>query len=190
MPATFTPRPDLEPPVDLTLSPRVLVGQLAEAIGNESAAQVCIELLSGADPGDFRVELDYLGGRPGRGVVEGIGPDYWARTWGARGLRYVWVEEAAAAITAGLADEQWRPAEMCLKVAALREVGTAGDGAARLLTHTLPRVRANAVRTLGLVGDTEHVEAVARVQDDPDVEVRRQAHRALGRLRQRLDLVE
>ena len=120
----------------------------------------------------------------------GTWPDLWARTWGARGLPYVWVEEAVAAITAGLADEEWRPAEMCLKVAALREVGTAGDGAVRLLTHELPRVRANAIRTLGLVGDTEHVGAVEPMVDDPDEGVRRQAHRALERLRERLDLFE
>jgi len=186
----ITPGPDLEPPVDLALSPRVLVGQLALAIGDETAAGVCIELLSGADPGGFRVELDYLGGRPARGVAEGIAPDHWARTWGARGLRYVWVDDAAAAITGGLADQEWRPAEMCLKVAALREVGTAGDGAVRLLGHELSRVRRNAVRTLGFVGDTEHVEAVEGMVDDPDGEVRRQAFRALERLRERLDLIE
>jgi hypothetical protein len=190
MPAAITPRPGLEPPADLSLSPRVLVGQLAEAIGNESAAHVCIELLSGADPRGFRVELDYLGGRPGQAVFEGNWPDLWARTWGARGLRYVWVEEAVSAITAGLGDEHWRPAEMCLKVAALREVGTAGDGAVLLLADDLPRVRGNAVRTLGFVGDTEHVEAVERMLDDPVVEVRRQAFRALERLRERLDLIE
>ena len=102
MAALITSRPDLEPPVDLTLSPRVLVGQLAEGIGNESAARVCIALLAGVDPGDFRVELDYLGGRTGRGVAEGCWKDYWARTWGARGLGHVWVEEAAPVITAGL----------------------------------------------------------------------------------------
>lgn len=186
----FTPRHDLPPPVDLTLSPRVLVAQLAQAIGNERAAQVCIALLSGGNPAEFRVELDYLGGRAGWEVVEGVWPAYWARVWGARGLRYVWVEEAASAITSGLGDEQWRPAEMCLKVAALRDVGTAGDGAVLLTTHQLPRVRANAVRTLGFVGDTEHVDAVARCLDDPEAEVRLQAYRALERLRQRLDLVE
>jgi len=60
----------------------------------------------------------------------------------------------------------------------------------RLLTHELPRVRLNAVRTLGFVGDSEHVEAVERVVDDPDAEVRRQAYRALERLRERLDLIE
>ena len=190
MAAPITSGPDLEPPVDLTLSPRVLVAQLADAIGNELAVRICIDLLSGADPGQFPLELDYLGGRPGREVVAGAWPDLWARTWGARGLRYVWLEEAATAITAGLADEHWRPAEMCLKVAALREVGTAGDGAVLLLAHALPRVRANAVRALGFVGDTEHVEAVERVRNDPDPEVRRQAHRALERLRARLDLVD
>ena len=75
-------------------------------------------------------------------------------------------------------------------MAALREVGTAGDGAVLLLGHDLPRVRRNAVRTLGFVGDVEHVEAVERMVDDPDVEVRRQAFLALERLRERLDLIE
>jgi len=78
IPEMDRPGPGLEPPVDLTLSPRVLVGQLAEAIGNVGAARVCIALLSGADPRDFRVELDYLGGRPGRAVFEGTWPDPWA----------------------------------------------------------------------------------------------------------------
>jgi HEAT repeat protein len=62
--------------------------------------------------------------------------------------------------------------------------------AAHLLTHTLSQVRAKAVRTLGLLGDTEHVEAAGRVVDDLDPEVRRQARRALERLRLRLDLIE
>lgn len=92
MPATVTHPHGLEPPVDLSLPPRVLVGQLAEALGNDSAGHICIELLSGADP--------------------------------------------------------------CLKVAALREVRTAGDGSGPSAQERPARVRRNAVWTLGFVGDT------------------------------------
>jgi len=61
--------------------------QVAEAIGNQSAARLTRKA-SGVEP-------DYLGGRPGQAVFDGTWPDHWARTWGARGLRHVWVEEAA-----------------------------------------------------------------------------------------------
>ncbi len=77
---------------------------------------------------------------------------------------------------------------MCLKVATRHEVGGAGDGAARLAGHELPRVRAQAMRTLGAVGDTEHVDAVRAALDDEAPDVRRQAARALERLAERLDL--
>jgi HEAT repeat protein len=49
-------------------------------------------------------------------------------------------------------------------------------------------VRAQAVRTLGLVGDTEHVDAVRAALDDDDEAVRRQAGRAYERMARRLDL--
>ena len=45
------------------------------------------------------------------------------RTWGARGLLHVWADSATDAVVRGLADEHWRPAEMCLKVAARHERG-------------------------------------------------------------------
>ena len=87
--------------------------------------------------------------------------DYWVRTWGARGLLYVWDDSAAPAVVAGLDDEHWRPAEMCLKVSTKREIGEAGPRAAVLAVEgELPRVRVQALRTLGAVGDTEHVDVV------------------------------
>jgi HEAT repeat protein len=67
-------------------------------------------------------------------------------------------------------------------------VAGAGPGAARLATHELPRVRAQAVRTLGFVGDTEHLEVVRAALDDPEPAVRTQAARARARMAQRLDL--
>jgi HEAT repeat protein len=91
-------------------------------------------------------------------------------------------------VVAGLADEHWRPAEMCLKVATRHEVAGAGDGASVLATHELPRVRAQAMRTLAVTGDTEHVGAVRdRLADEHD-DVRRHAARALEQMARRLDL--
>ena len=89
---------------------------------------------------------------------------------------------------AGLGDRHWRPAEMCLKVATRHAVAGAGDGAAALSVHDLPRVRAQALRTLAVVGDTEHAPAVRARLDDEGPDVRRQAARAWEALSVRLDL--
>ena len=62
---------------------------------------------------------------------------------------------------------------MCLKVTARHEVAGAGDGAAALADHELPRVRAAAMRALAVAGDTEHVDVVRDRLDDPDETVRR-----------------
>lgn len=184
---------ELPPPRDLEQPVPQLVAELGTHRGEPAVVALCIELLQGADREDHLAELPYLTGlsfEPGSPRRDPASwADYWVRTWGARGLLYVWDETASGAVVAGLADEHWRPAEMCLKVATRREVGGAGDGAVALATHELSRVRAQALRTLGAVGDTEHVDAVRdRLDDDAD-EVRRQAGRALERLGTRLDLV-
>jgi HEAT repeat protein len=77
---------------------------------------------------------------------------------------------------------------MCLKVSAKHDVAGSGPGAARLTRHELPRVRANAVRTLGVVGDTEHAADVVAVLHDPEEWVREHAARAYTRMARRLDL--
>ncbi len=78
---------------------------------------------------------------------------------------------------------------MCLKVSTKREIGEAGPGAARLATEgQLSRVRVQALRTLGAVGDTEHVEVVTALLEDRDPGVRRQAARSLTQLARRLGL--
>ncbi|MGZ8744935.1 MAG: HEAT repeat domain-containing protein [Nocardioides sp.] len=185
---------ELPPPRDLEAPVPRLVMELAGHLGEPRVVSVCVELLQGADREDHVAVLPYLtgltfeAGSPRRDPASWA--DYWVRSWGARALLHVWDESASAAVLAGLADEHWRPAEMCLKVATRRGVGGAGDGAASLSGHELPRVRAQAVRTLGVVGDTEHLDAVrARLDDESEV-VRRQAGRALERLAVRLDLVD
>jgi hypothetical protein len=181
---------DLPPPRDIEAHVGDLVVELAHLLGEPAVVDLCVELLEGADAHDHLPELAYLTGiafGDGAHDLDGWG-DYWPRSWGARGLLYVWHDSATGAVVAGLGDEHWRPAEMCLKVATRHEVAGTADGAAALSTHELPRVRGQAVRTLAVTGDTEHVDAVrARLADDHE-SVRRQAARALTRMARRLDL--
>jgi hypothetical protein len=169
-----------------------LIEEHAERLGRERFTEVCVSLLLGASREDH---LDHLPWLTGHDWSEGqpvrdrtVWQDLWVRTWGARGLLHVWDDDATHAVVAGLGDEEWRPAEMCLKVVARHDVAGAGDGAARLLDHPLPRVRVAALRALAVVGDTEHAAEVRAAQDDPDADVRRQAGRAWEALRDRLDL--
>jgi HEAT repeats len=168
------------------------IRELDALLGRARFVEVCVDLLGGADRTSYVPELRHLTGHswePGDPVLDPtVWKDYWVRTWGARGLLHCWDDAATDAVVAGLGDEHYRPAEMCLKVAAAHDVAGTGPGAAALVGHDLPRVRAQAVRTLGVVGDTEHVEAVLGALDDPDASVRTQAARAYARLARRLDL--
>lgn len=169
-----------------------LIDDLAERIGLPAFVSVCTDLLGGAPRERYVEELRSLTGhdwRPGDGVLDAsTWGDYWVRTWGARGLLHVWHDSASAAVVVGLDDEHYRPAEMCLKVAARHEVAGAADGAARLAAHPLPRVRAQAMRALAVVGDTEHAGVVREHLDDEHPDVRHQAARAWEALERRLDL--
>lgn len=171
---------------------RELILGLAHRIGVPVFVAMCTDLMGGAPRQRYAEELPSLTGhawRPGDAVFDQeTWPDYWVRTWGARGLLHVWDDSATSAVVAGLEDEHWRPAEMCLKVSARHEVGAAGPGAARLSVHPLPRVRRQALRALAAVGDTEHVQVVRAALDDDVPEVRAQAGRALERMMVRLDL--
>ncbi|MGZ4466734.1 MAG: HEAT repeat domain-containing protein [Nocardioides sp.] len=184
--------PALPPPRDLDAPVGVLVAELAARAGLDATVAVCLDLLAGADRRAHTAELAYLTGSAWDADDPHLDPvrwrDYWVRTWGARAFLYVWADVAAPGVVAGLDDEHWRPAEMCLKVATRRELGEAGPGAARLAGHALPRVRAQALRALGAAGDTEHLDVVRAAHDDPDPDVRRQAARALDAMAARLDL--
>jgi HEAT repeat protein len=171
--------PTLPPPADLDAPIRELVAELAYRLGESAAVEECVALLTGEDPHDHAQVL-----------LAGTWADYWARTWGARGLFHVWRDSAEPAVVAGLEDEHWRPAETCLKVAAARELAGAADGAVDLAGHRLPRVRACALRALGRAGDTEHVATVRTGLEDPHPDVRRAAGLALERMAARLDLTE
>src|SRR6476469_4439141 len=170
-------------------SPRELLGLLEAHVGTQQAALLCADVFASDDPHEHPDVVLFLGGDAGRSVLEDgtSWKPYWTRVWGARGLLYVWHDDAASVVLSRLGDEHWRVAEMCLKVATKRELAC-GDDAVRLATHDLPRVRAAAARALGAAGDTEHVAAVRTLLADDSEEVRRTAARALDRLSTRLDL--
>jgi HEAT repeat protein len=169
-----------------------LIVELSERLGPEEFTARCVALLEGAPREEHLDVLPWLTGHDwseGEAVRDAASwKDHWLRTWGARGLLHVWDDRATDAVVAGLADDEWRPAEMCLKVVAAHDVAGAGDGAAALAAHPLPRVRGAAARALAVVGDTDHVAAVTELLADPDASVRRAAARCLERLRARLDL--
>jgi hypothetical protein len=169
-----------------------LIVDLAGRLGVPRFVEVCTDLMGGAEREAYVEELRSLTGHawvPGDPVLDRRSwADHWVRTWGARGLLHVWDDSATAAVVAGLADEHWRPAEMCLKVTARHDVAGAGDAASLLLAHELPRVRGHALRALAVVGDTDHVGLVRERLEDEQEEVRRQAERALQQLARRLDL--
>jgi hypothetical protein len=183
---------ELPPPTDGDRPTAARIRELDDLVGRERFVEICCDLLAGADRTSYVAELRYLTGFDGqhrdRFLDESSWKDYWVRTWGARGLLHCWSDRATGAVVAGLGDDHYRPAEMCLKVSARHEVAGSGPGAAALTAHAMPRVRANAVRTLGVVGDTEHADAVVAMLDDLDPAVRVQAARAYERMAQRLDL--
>jgi HEAT repeats len=170
----------------------VRIRELDRLVGRERLVDVCCDLLAGADRTSYVPELRYLTGHAWESgdptFDASVWKDYWVRTWGARGLLHCWSDRATDAVVAGLGDEHYRPAEMCLKVSAGHEVSGSGPGAAALTTHELARVRAAAARTLGVVGDTEHAGALAALVHDPDESVREHAARAYERMAERLDL--
>src|SRR5689334_5596212 len=102
-----------------------LIAELADRLGREPFADVCVDLVRGApreshlDSLPWLTGHDWSAGQPVRDPA--VWKDYWVRTWGARGLLHVWSDSATEAVVAGLADPEWRPAEMCLKVVAAHD---------------------------------------------------------------------
>lgn len=116
------------------------------------------------------------------------GHRYWARVWACRALLYAWDDSAGPAVVAALADDHWRVRELAGKVITKREIPDAAEALTILITDDpVPRVRAAACRALAVVGEGEHLPALAAATDDPDLLVAAAAERALDRLQHRLD---
>ena len=163
--------------------------------GPDATVALCVDLLRGADrrrpPRRAALPDRALLRRRRRDPRPAVWKDYWVRTWGARGLLHVWAETATGAVVAGLDDEEWRPAEMCLKVATAprgrgrrrrrgaRSPATSCRGCARRRCARWARSATPSTSTR--CGP----RATTRQRD-----VRRQAAGALERLAERLDLPE
>jgi hypothetical protein len=179
-------------PVDPSAHPRDLVAEAVRDYGVHAVVDTSTALLEGYDRYDMLpVPLSYLGGAHAaaelrRGDLVERRQDYWPRVWGARALRYVWLDYAERPLVAALRDPAWRVQEMAAKVTALRELGSAAELLPPLVGSPVPRVRIAAIRALGVVGEYEDLETLRGVSDpDPAVQVALDA--ALRRLRLRLD---
>lgn len=183
------------PPSDAVLdaSPRDRAAAAVEAVGAGVLTAWCAELLARrvrwGDPD--RPDIGWVGGRAAGswGAPDQLTgeTDYWPRVWAARTLLHVWAEACTADVVAGLRDPAWRVREMCAKVAARWEVAAAADPCLGLVDDETPRVRAAALRVLGVTGEAEHAEGVRHGLDDPEPAVRGAAERALQLLQDRLD---
>jgi HEAT repeat protein len=169
--------------VPLDASPGDRIALAIEAFGERDVADRAAALLSGTNEGEEF--LLWVGGRHAQGILDGAPALYWPEVWGARTLLYAWDGPAAEIVRVSLANRAWRVREMCCRVVAARELPFGAD-LLPLLTDDVSRVRANAARALGVVGDYEHALEVKKLLADPELDVRKQTGAALKVLTERL----
>jgi hypothetical protein len=174
--------PDAET-VPLDASPGDRIALAVEKFGERDVADRAAALLTGTNEGEEF--LLWVGGQHAQGILDGAPALYWPEVWGARTLLYAWDDAAAEIVRAGLANQAWRVREMCCRVVAARELPFGAD-LVPLLTDDVARVRANAARALGVVGDYDQAVEVKRLVRDPELDVRKQAGAALKVIRARL----
>ena len=174
--------------VPLDASPGDRIALAIQKFGERDVADRAVALLSGNNEGEEF--LLWVGGRHAQGILDGAPALYWPEVWGARTLLYAWDEPAGASVRAGLANQAWRVREMCCRVVAARELPFA-EQLVPLLADEVARVRANAARALGVVGDHSEALEVKRLLKDPELDVRKQTGAALkvftGRLGRSID---
>ena len=174
------------------------MGAAVRAYGEAAVVQWCAGLLSGEIALDDarRPHLAWLGGKGAVRFVDDpqadpSGRSYWPQVWAARALLYAWVEPpppvAVAAVVGALGHDSWRVREMAAKVVCAHQVAEAAEALLPAVTDDVPRVRAAALRALGLVGEGEALDVVRSATDDPDPAVHRAAELGVRRLQQRLD---
>jgi len=167
----------------------------AEALGTETLANWCAELITGAaDPiADPDPDPRWLAGRAWTAWGDPVtwperGLDHWFRVWAARTLLHEWHPLAEFAVRSGLADRHWRVREMCAKVVARQGLATAADACAQLAgDDAVTRVRIAALRALATAGEYEHGSVVLGCLDDEDRSVVAAAERSRSAMEARLD---
>lgn len=180
----MTPRHDASQPADVPLDLPIAarIRAAVERFGEPDTIDRAIALLAGANAGEEF--LLYVGGEHAQGVLDGAPPLYWPELWGARTLLYVWSDSAIPSVAAGLSNQSWRVREMCLRVAAARQLEVV-DRVVELTGDDSPRVRAAAMRALGTLGTSDHSETFSAGVRDADRDVRRAAQEARDAWRER-----
>ena len=182
----------LTEPKDLTRPFDKLLAQFLSKVTDGVVVRYAITLLDGDDPTLYPTALRHLGGAHADLLMDKNDLTMWPAVWGARALRYVWTPQQGADATrlvvAHLDDPRWRVAEMCAKVVRKQELGEGADGLIPLTGHRLSRVRMQAVRALGRVGETEHLKVIHHALSDEEKDVRRAAAKAMEQRASQLDL--
>lgn len=133
-------------------TPRERLTAACRQRGEREVVAGCVAALGGRRvPDDF---LLLIGGAPALPVLEGRegGPrGHWPRVWGARGLLYVWSDEATPVLVRATEDPYWRVREMAAKVVARHVVADALEAVGLLCEDPVPRVRAAAERAVARV---------------------------------------
>ena len=185
---------DLPPPRDLEAPVGELVRELADHLGVRATVDLCVELLEGADRNDHPDAMPYLTGV----VFDEDSPiyypaqwkDYWVRTWGARGLLYVWDDSAAPAVVAGprrRALAAGRDVPQGRDQARARRGRSAGGRAGRRRA-SCPGCGCRRCARSARSATPSTSSVVRDLLDDEEQAVRRQAARSLTQLARRLDL--
>lgn len=182
----------------LDASPADRAAAAAQALGREEFASWCAAVLVGAidmmalvsqpdpDPRWLAAGAWTNWGPPTTWVQRGMA--YWPRSWAARSLLHQWHPAAEHAVIAGLADEHWRVREMCAKVVAKHELGSAVDGCAQLAAYDQnTRARVAALRAVGSAGEAEHAWVVAIALTNANRDISAAAAAARRRLEARLE---
>lgn len=174
---------ELTAPKDLSASFDKHLREFLAKTSESAVVAYAIGLMEGDDPARYPDALRHLGGEQAEVVLRSKNFDAWPLVWGARALRYVWhpkhAEEATRLVLEHLRDPRWRVAEMCTKVVRAHELREGADSVAVLTTHRLARVRVQALRALGVVGETRHLPLVHAALSDPEKDVRREAKKTL-----------
>ncbi|ADB32808.1 hypothetical protein Kfla_3753 [Kribbella flavida DSM 17836] len=176
-------------------APREIVRAACARYGEDTVVDWCLALLSGEISGEdaYGADLPKLvaitGSENPGGWSTPVDPVnfYWVRVWAARALLYAWRDDAVDVLRGAASDPAWRVREHVARITAHRELGQLVDALLPMLEHELPRVRAAAVRAVGVAGEYEHAEAIEPLRQDPDQAVRAAVDRALEKLSTRLD---
>lgn len=190
--ACQTARVSRPQPSDLYAHPRQLVAEGTAHFGIHSVVDTCLALLEGRVDFDLLpVPVAFVSGVHAQALVQRGDPAareqiYWPRVWGARGLRYAWLEYAGPGVVQGLQDPAWRVREMSAKVIREHAVPDSAHALSRLLADESVRVRVAAVQALGALGGPEHARQVAGI-DVSDAALRVAVASAVRTLRLRLE---